>query len=62
MKDLLIPLALLLPAIARLLGSGDVKAVVADNLLMKRQPLIIIGPGNAHPAETLLTPEIWAVW
>jgi hypothetical protein len=41
MKDLLILLAHLLTTIARLLGSGGAKAVVADGLLMKQQLLII---------------------
>ena len=39
MKDLLILLAHLLTTIARLLGSGGAKAVVADSLLMKQQLL-----------------------
>ena len=41
MKDLLILLTHLLTTIARLLGSGGAKAVVADSLLMKQQLLII---------------------
>ena len=41
MKDLLILLAHLLTTIARLLGPGGAKAVVADSLLMKQQLLII---------------------
>ena len=41
MKDLLMLLAHLLTTIARLLGSGGAKAVVADSLLMKQQLIII---------------------
>jgi hypothetical protein len=41
MKDLLILLAHLLTTIARLLGPGGAKAVVADSLIMKQQLLII---------------------
>ena len=41
MKDLLVLLAHLLNTIAKLLGPGGAKAVVADSLLMKQQLLII---------------------
>jgi transposase InsO family protein len=41
MKDLLVLLAHLLTTIAKLLGPGGAKAVVADSLLMKQQLLII---------------------
>jgi len=41
MKDLLILLAHLLTTIAKLLGPGCIRAVIADNLLMKQQPLVI---------------------
>jgi hypothetical protein len=49
MKDLLIPFAQLLTTIARLLGPGGAKTVVADSLLMKQQLLRSIGTGSAHP-------------
>ena len=39
MKDLLILLAHLLTTIAKLLGPGGVKTIVADSLLMKQQLL-----------------------
>ncbi|MGB5202237.1 MAG: hypothetical protein WBN68_11105 [Sedimenticolaceae bacterium] len=39
MKDLLVLLANLLATIARLLGTGGTRAVVADSLLMKQQLL-----------------------
>ena len=41
MKDLLVLLAHLLTATAKLLGPGGAKAIVADSLLMKQQLLII---------------------
>jgi putative transposase len=41
MKDLLILPAHLLTTIAKLLGPGGAKTIVADSLLMKQQPLIM---------------------
>ena len=41
MKDLLILLAHLLTTFAKLMDPGGAKAVVADNLLMKQQLLVI---------------------
>ena len=41
MKDLLILLLHLLITIAKFLGPGGAKAVVADSLLMKQQLLVI---------------------
>ena len=41
MKDMLLLLAHLLTTIAKLLGPGGAKAVVADSLLLKHQLLII---------------------
>jgi hypothetical protein len=41
MKDLLILLAHLLTTIAKLLGPGGAKTIVADSLLMKQQLLIV---------------------
>ncbi len=41
MKDLLVLLAHLLTTLARLLGPGGTRAVVADSLLMKQQLLVI---------------------
>ena len=41
MKDLLLIVAHLLTTLAKLLGPGGVKAIVADSLLMKQQLLII---------------------
>jgi hypothetical protein len=41
MKDLLILLAHLLTTLAKLMGPGGARAVVADSLLMKQQLLVI---------------------
>ena len=41
MKDMLLMLAHLLTTLAKLLGPGGAKAIVADSLLMKQQLLII---------------------
>ncbi len=41
MKDLLVLVAYLFTTIAKLLGPGGAKAVVADSLLMKQQLLVI---------------------
>jgi len=40
-QDLLVLLAHLLPTLAKLLGSGGTRAVVADSLLMKQQFMVI---------------------
>ena len=56
MKDLLVHLLHLLTTIAKLLGPGGAKAVVADSLLMKQQLLVINrsrspnGNSNHHKA------------
>ena len=49
MKDLLILFAHLLTTIAKLLGPGGAKTIIADSLLMKQQLLIIIEPGGVRP-------------
>jgi hypothetical protein len=41
MKDLLVLIAHLITTIAKLLGPGGARAVVADSLLMKQQLLVI---------------------
>jgi hypothetical protein len=63
MKDLLIFLAHLLTTIAKFLGPGGAKAVVADSLLMKQQLLIINrcpGPPNllVHRPDSSLDGDI----
>jgi hypothetical protein len=49
MKDMLLMLAHLLATIAKLLGPGRAKAIVADSLLMKQQLLIINRSRNVLP-------------
>ncbi len=48
MKDLLILIAHLLTTIAKLLGPGGARAIVADSMLTKQQLLIIIAAGTVH--------------
>ena len=59
MKDLLALLAHLLTTIAKLLGPGGARAVVADSLLMKQQLLATIAPGSAHPISQHWTDFCW---
>ena len=58
MKDLLVLLAHLLTTLAKLLGPGGARAIVADSLLMKQQLLIInrsrLRAPNLTPADRLL--------
>jgi hypothetical protein len=55
MKDLVILLIHLLTAVARLLGRGGAKALVAENLLIKQQLLILTRSRrraqDTHPPE-----------
>ena len=46
MKELLILLAHLLTTVAKLLGPGGARAIVADSLLMKQQLLVINRSAN----------------
>jgi len=49
MKGLLVLLAHLLTTVAKLLGPGGTRAVVADSLLMKQQLLVISGSRRRAP-------------
>ena len=62
MKDLLILLAHLVTTIARLLGSGGAKAVVADSLLMKQQLLIINRSRQRAPNLSALDRFLLGFW
>jgi hypothetical protein len=57
MKDLLVLLAHLLTTIAKLLGPGGIRAVVADSLLMKmnlvKDPAPKNGKSLASPRQAL---------
>jgi hypothetical protein len=54
MKDLLVLLAHLLTTLAKLLGLGGAKAIVADSLLMKQQLLIINRSRRHAPNLTVI--------
>jgi len=62
MKDLLILLVHLLTTIARLLGPGGAKAVVADSLLMKQQLLIINRSRQRAPNLSALDRFLLSFW
>jgi hypothetical protein len=62
MKDLLILLAHLLTTIAKLLGPGGAKAVVADSLLMKQQLLINNRSRQRAPNLSVLDRFLLGFW
>ena len=62
MKDLLILLTHLLATIAKLLGPGGAKAVIADSLLMKQQLLIINRSRRRAPNLTVLDRFLFGFW
>jgi len=62
MKDLLVLLAHLLTTIAKLLGPGGAKAMVADNLLLKQQPLIINRSQRCAPNLTATDRMLLGFW
>jgi len=62
MKDLLTLLLHLLTTIAKLLGPGGAKAVVADSLLMKQQVLAINRPRRREPNLSALDHCLFGCW
>jgi shikimate 5-dehydrogenase len=65
MKDLLILLAHLLTTVAKLLGPGGARAVVADSLLMKQQLLVINRSRQRAPNLSTLDrflPGFWSLF
>jgi hypothetical protein len=62
MKDLLILLAHLLTTVAKLLGPGGARAVVADSLLMKQQLLVIHRSRRRAPNLTALGQFLFGLW
>ena len=54
MKDLLIPLAHLLTAVAKLMGPGDANTVFADNRLMKQRLLVMSRTRERAPTRNTL--------
>jgi hypothetical protein len=51
MKDVLVLLAHLLTTLARLLGPGGARAIVADSLLMKQQLRSLTGLGDVRQSD-----------
>jgi hypothetical protein len=62
MKDLLVIIAHLLTTIARLMGPGDAKAVVADSLLMKQRLLIMQRARRRAPNLSVLDRFVLGFW
>ena len=62
MKDLLTFLAHLLTTIAKLLGPGGARAVVADSLLMKQQLLVIHRSRRRSPNLSTLDRFLFGFW
>ncbi len=62
MKDMLVLLAHLLTTIAKLLGPGGARAVIADSLLMKQQPLIINRSRRRAPNLSALDRVLLGFW
>ena len=62
MKDLLILLAHLLTTVAKLLGPGGAKVIVADSLLMKQQLLIMSRDRRRAPNLSALDRFLLGFW
>jgi len=62
MKDLLRLLAHLLTTLAKLLGPGGARAIVADSLLMKQQLLIINQSRQRAPNLTAIDRVLLGFW
>jgi hypothetical protein len=62
MKDLLVIIAHLLATIARLMGPGDAKAVVADSLLMKQRLLKMQRARRRAPNLSVLDRFVLGFW
>jgi hypothetical protein len=48
MKNVLLLLIHLLTVVAKLLGLGGIKGVIAENLLLKQQLLVVFRPGSVR--------------
>jgi len=62
MKDLLILLIHLVTTIAKLMGTGGARAVVADSLLMKQQLLVINRSRRRAPNLSTLDRFLFGFW
>ena len=62
MKDLIVLLIHLLTTLAKLIGPGVAKAVVADSLLMKQQLLVINRSRQRAPNLTVIDRMVLGFW
>ena len=62
MKDLVLLLIHLLTTLAKLLGPGGAKAIVADSLLMKQQLLVINRSRKRAPNLSVLDRFLLGFW
>ena len=62
MRDLVILFIHFLTTLARLLGPGGVRSVVAESLLVKHQLLIVIGSANERRIYRRRTGSLPAGW
>ncbi len=62
MKDLLVLLAHLLTTLAKLLGPGGARSIVADSLLMKQQLLIVNRSRQRAPNLTAIDRVLLGFW
>jgi hypothetical protein len=62
MKDLMVLLAHLLTTIAKLLGPGGARTVVADSLLMKQQLIVINRSRQRAPNLTPADRMLFGLW
>jgi hypothetical protein len=62
MKDLLVLLVHLLTTVAKLLGPGGARAIVADSLLMKQQLLVINRSRQRAPNLSALDRFLLGFW
>ena len=62
MKDLLLILAHLLTTLAKLLGPGGAKAIIANSLLMKQQLIVINRSRRRAPNLTVIDRLLLGFW
>ncbi len=62
MKDLIVLLCHLLTTLAKLMGPGGAKAIVADSLLMKQQLLVINRSRQRAPNLTVMDRMLLGFW
>jgi putative transposase len=62
MKDLIVLLIHLMATVAKLMGPGGTKAVVADSLLLKQQLLVISHARRRAPNLTTFDRFLFGLW